>query len=666
MSLVNVSNLSLTFLENDLFKEIGFQVEPGDRIGLVGPNGTGKTTLLRLLAGKISPDRGEVRIARGTHIGYLPQDGYEAMSGTLFRSVTDAVPGRPLLRRKIREIEAALKTDPAEEEKIRLAAGLAEMHQAAADLDTRFPLHMAEKILMGLGFRPDDFDRPLASLSGGFQMRAALAGILYQNPDLLLLDEPTNHLDLPSVRWLEEFLQGFKGALMLISHDRDFLNRQIRRVISFETEGLRTYGGNYDFYLKAREEEERNLEASARNQEQKVKEARRFIERFKAKASKARQAQSKIKLVKKMELIERHQKKKTIRFSFPPAPRSGRDVLTLQGVGKGFGGMTLYRDLDLRVLRGDRVAIIGPNGAGKTTLLRMVANEMDPDQGRVLLGHGVDLSYYAQHHSEMLAPGNTIIEEVYRAVPHESVSFVRGVCGAFLFSGNDVDKPIGILSGGEKARVSLAKILVRPGNLLVMDEPTNHLDIISSEILIDALSAFNGTLLFVSHNQAFVNRLATKIWDIGDGGIQEYPGTLYEYYKHLALLENEAGGLIQGEAGKQASPAERPSQNGLLSRKEQRREKAEKRQQIRAALKPVQDNLHELEERIDAVETREKELGKMLADPDIFRDKERSLPLLNEYGDVRKKLEELMGRWEFKQKELEAIKEKLRLMPDAG
>ena len=656
MSLVNVLNISLTFLGKRLFHDINFQFEPGEHIGLVGPNGSGKTTLLRLIMGEVSPDNGEIKTAKGSRIGYLPQDVHETLSGTLLQSTLHSIPDRAGLRIEISTIEQSLKKNPKGQEQIKLTARLTQKHQEMGDLDRQFPAHKGEEILLGLGFKSEDFNKPIASLSGGWKTRAALGSLLYQNPDLLLLDEPTNHLDLPSVRWLEEFLQNYKGAMILICHDRDFLNRRIRRVISFEPEGLRGYSGNYDFYLKAREEERKSLKARARNQEQKIREAKRFIERFRSKASKARQAQSKIKLIKKEELIKTYQKDKAINFSFPRVDRSGREVLAIREVSKGYDNRTLYMNLNLSVLRGERVAIIGPNGAGKTTLLRMVAGETDPDQGVITLGHGVFMSYYAQHLSEMLNLGKTILEEVYQVVPHETIGFVRGVCGAFLFSGKDVDKAIGILSGGEKARVSLAKILVKPGNLLVMDEPTNHLDIISSEILIDALADYNGTLLFVSHNQSFVNRLATKIWDIREENILEYPGRLYEYYAHLARLEERSLPFPQQEGEGAKNGVKESSQKELQSRKMKRKEKAEKRRLINATLKPIQDKLLEMEERINDLEKREKELGKILADPDIFRDKKRGVPLLKEYGEVKGKMEELMRRWEYKQKELESAK----------
>ncbi len=655
MGIVNVFDLSLSFTGKTVFQDIGFQLEPGERVGLVGPNGSGKTTLLRLLVGEASPDKGEVRIAKETRIGYLQQDIHEAVSETIHRSMLDAIPQRARLRDEIRLGEQELKAAPSEKVQFHLAA----LHQEMADLDFRFPPHRAEKILFGLGFGSDDLDKPVGALSGGWIMRLALGRILYQNPDLLLLDEPTNHLDLPTVRWLEGFLQEYRGALILICHDREFLNRQIKRVLSLEPEGLRAYNGNYDSYLKAREEEKRSLEANARNQELKVKEAQKFIVRFRAKASKARQVQSKIKLVEKEELVKTHQKVKKIRFSFPPAKRSGRLVLALEGVSKAYGATHLYRDLNLTVLRGERVAVIGPNGAGKTTLLRMVAGEEAPDRGRIVKGHEVDLSYYAQHQSEMLDPTRTIIEEVYHVVPHESVGFVRNVCGAFLFSGEEVDKQVGVLSGGERARVSLAKMLVKPGNLLVMDEPTNHLDIISSEVLIEALARFDGTLLFVSHNQSFIRRLATKIWDIGHQGIAEYPGTLDEYDDHLAkALVGAKGSPATGI--REGGDWTKTTQEDLLkNRKLKRRQKAENRLRVGATLKPLQKDLLHLEHRIDDFEKKARCLEKTLADPDFFKDKEKSLPALNQYGEVRKKLDELILRWEHKQEELNATKKEL-------
>ena len=661
MSLVTVINLCLAFSGKELFHDVHLHVEFGERIGLVGPNGSGKTSLLRLLANETFPDRGEIRIKSGTRIGYLPQDISERLSGPLLRSVIDSIPGRVSIGKEIEALKTELKKSHAAEEQEKLAVKLAEMQNEMIHIDTTFPFHKAEKILLGLGFTMEDFQKPISSLSGGWKMRAALGTILYQVPDLLLLDEPTNYLDIPSVHWLEQFLADFKGAIILVCHDRDFLNKQIHRVISFEPGGggVKSYKGNYDQFLIQRQEDIKIMEAKAKNQEQKIKEAQKFIERFRAKATKARQAQSKIKLVRKIELVKSHRKEKSIHFSFPEVSPSGRVVITLKGVSKSFNNKNLYNNINLTILRGERVVLIGPNGFGKTTLLRMIAGEIETDQGSILLGNNVNMSYYAQHHSEMLVPDNTILDEVHRVVPHESVGLVRGVCGLFLFSGDEVYKPIGVLSGGEKARVSLAKILVKPGNLLVMDEPTNHLDLISSEILTDALSDFGGTVLFVSHNQSFINRLATKIWDINNGEIIEYPGNLDEYYNHSEKIAGELIPVSSHKYEEKKNLTREKSNKRGGSKKSKRKKKAEERNYINSQLKPVVENISRLEDKIAHLERREKEISDLLVDPDFFKDKDNSLPLLNEYDRVKTELEDSLHQWEEHQTILERIKRDL-------
>ena len=667
MSLATVIKVSLNFAERQIFNQVGLQVNPGDRIGLVGPNGSGKTTLLRIITGEIAPDSGEVKIAKNCRMGYLAQDVQETVSGSLLQSVLDAIPGRLSLEKDLKNAEHSLEKASDKPNQSTLGKQIANIHQEINRLNLDFPHHEAEKILLGLGFDVPDFQKPVSELSGGWKMRAALARLLYQKPDLLLLDEPTNHLDMPSVRWLEAFLQGFKGAMILISHDREFLNRQIHRIISFETEGMRSYSGNYDFYLKARGEEVKSLEAKARNQEQKVKDAQKFIERFRSKANKARQAQSKIKLVEKMEIIQTHSKEKAIRFSFPPIPRSGDEVVAIRDVSKWFGDNILYEHLNLRVTRGERIAIIGPNGCGKTTLLRAVAGELTPDRGKIVMGHQVNIAYFAQHHSDLLNPQKTVVEEVYQSTPNASIGFVRSICGAFLFSGNDVDKPISVLSGGERARVSLAKLLVKPGNFMLMDEPTNHLDIESSETLIDALSGYGGTLLFVSHNQSFVNRLATKIWDISGLEMIEYPGTLKEYYRHLAETEADihleqtspAKGLK--ETSDASTKDKGLSGNNNPHRKKDKRKEAEQRQRIHEVLAPIRKELEQTESFISHLETRQQEVEALLADPKIFEDSEKSVPLLTEYKEVKRKLDGQIEKWEGCHDRMESAKAQLEL-----
>jgi ATP-binding cassette subfamily F protein 3 len=667
MGLVTVIGLSHHFAGRVIFEDVGFGIESGERIGLIGPNGSGKTTLLRLLAGEITPEGGEIRISKGVRIGYLPQDLPDIFAGPLLPAVLNGVPGRAELVAECERLEAELTGASGVETQAAMAQRIAEFHLEISRLELQFPRHEAEKILEGLGFKKEDFETPVSTLSGGWKMRAALATLLYQKPDLLLLDEPTNHLDIPSVRWLTQFLGAFKSAMVLVCHDREFMNRQVRRIISFEEEAVRCYTGDYDSYLKMREQETEGLEAAARNQEQKVKAAQRFIERFQYKASKARQAQSKIKLLKKMELVETYRKPKRIHFSFPDFPESGRVVLTVANLGKGFGPKTLYRDMNLSILRGERVAIIGANGCGKTTLLKMVAGEMAPDQGKITVGYGTKMAYFAQHHSEMLNAENTVIQEVYREVPHARLGFVRNVCGAFLFSGEDVDKPVGVLSGGERARASLAKILVNPGNFMMMDEPTNHLDLFSAEILIDALSRYKGTLMFVSHNQSFVNRLATKIWDIRDGQVIEYPGTLDEYYDHLERSEAAKAEVVPEKAVKKGSMQgiESGDQENMLpehtrdGRKLGKREKAARRRLVQEALNPILARLEQIEQRISELERKQRELEGVLSETAVYKDKRKSVPLLNEYNGLREELNDLMERWEQYQTELQTARSSL-------
>ena len=647
MSLVNIIGLSLSFADREIFKNVGFRIEAGDRIGLVGPNGSGKTTLLKIITGEIVPDSGEIRATKGVRMSYLAQDGRENLTGPILDSVYKSAPGRIEALEGIKKTEDILPDAKDQDEQSRLAHKLADLHHKYSMLEDLYPLHKAEKILIGLGFKLDELNNDMSILSGGWKTRAALASMLFQEPDLLLMDEPTNHLDMPSIHWLELFLKTYKGALVLVSHDRDFLNRQTRRTLAIEIEGLRIYNGNYDNYLKAREEEEIYLEAQAKRTEQKVKDAQKFIDRFRYKSSKARQAQSKIKLIEKIELVQTYKPQKTIHFTFPDVERSGREVVSIKNLSKSFENKSIFKDLNLNILRGEKIGLIGPNGSGKTTLLKIIARELEQTKGEAVLGHKVEMSYFAQHHSEILHQSKTIVEEVYSSAPNASVTFIRNACGAFLFSGNDVDKPISVLSGGERARVALAKLLVIPGNFMIMDEPTNHLDLYSSEILIEALRKYEGTLLFVSHNQSFISKLATKIWNLDEGTITEYHGNLSEYYNHLEKEWNS----FRSEAHPQNMPSDKASEH--KNKKDIKREQAEQRKLRHERLKPLKDKLSSVEGNIEKNEKREKELNVLLASPELFADQNKSIPLMKEYKQVKEKLEELINQWESLNSEIE-------------
>jgi ATP-binding cassette subfamily F protein 3 len=662
MSLLHARGLSLRHGKKVILEGASFTLGAHDRVGLIGPNGAGKSTLMRIAAGLIEPDAGEIQLVRKARAGYLPQEISELPDGPLIEGVLRSVPGRASLQEKIASAEAALAaadspgrsgTDPsspasAEAEQMELAEELAILHDELQFHEERYGRHRAEEILLGLGFRPGQLAQPARDLSGGWRMRAALSALLLQDPELLLLDEPTNHLDVPTLEWFDDFLARSRKALLLVSHDREFLDRQIDRVLSFEPEGLRAYAGNYEAYLEQRAEELTALRSRAEKQEKERARTLAFIERFRAKATKARQVQSRVRALEKQERIELPEERDSVRFRFPEAPRSGREVLRFEGVEKRYGERVVYAALNAQLLRGERVAVIGLNGTGKTTLLKLVAGETLPDAGRMALGHNVSLGYFAQHHADQLEPARTVLDEVHRLVPAQPQGWVRGVLGAFLFSGDDVDKKVGVLSGGERARVALARLLVVPNNFLLLDEPTNHLDLDSSEALIEALSGYQGTLLFVSHNRSFVNGLATQVWEVKDGGIDVQPGNLDDWQERRAQ-ELEARRAAGGPGGaSERAQAARAGQG-----KESRQQRAAAREKRAQVLGPLRKEVGALEERVAALEAEKKSAEAQLADPALFADAARAAPLVKAYREAEKKLEELYGRWEHKQEELQ-------------
>jgi ATP-binding cassette, subfamily F, member 3 len=647
MSLLHARALSVRYGPKVLLDGASFALGHHDRAGLIGPNGSGKSTLLKILAGQIEPDRGTVQLVHRSRAGYLPQELSELPPGSVIDGVLASVPGRSWLQGRLAAVEAGLAQAATEEEQVELGGELAELHEQLAHHEELYGRYRAEEILGGLGFARSELSRPASELSGGWKMRAALAALLLRDPELLLLDEPTNHLDVPTLEWFDSFLRRSRKALLLVSHDREFLDRQIDRVLSLESEGLRAYAGNYERYLELRAAEEERLAAQAEKQSRRRAQMQAFIERFRAKATKARQVQSRVKLLEKEEIVQVREERATVRFRFPEAPRSGREVARLERVSKSYGATPVYRDLSAQVLRGDRIAVIGLNGTGKTTLLKLLSREIEPDAGVVALGHNVVTGYFAQHHTERLDPARTILEEVHGLVPTQAQSWVRGVLGSFLFSGDEVEKRIGVLSGGERARVALARLLVVPSNFLLMDEPTNHLDLDSSEALIDALTRYEGTLLFVSHNRSFVNGLATRIWEVRDGVIDSQPGDLDDWSRRrTAQTASEVqDGSSRASAGGQGVQA--------------RRERAFQREQRDKVLGPIKRAVAELEQRIAQLEQEKKAAEAQLADPALFSDPARSTPLITAYRDAARKLEELYARWEHKSEELAIAESRL-------
>jgi ATP-binding cassette subfamily F protein 3 len=681
VSLVVLDEVTLFFGDRMIFDAASLRLGHDDRIGLIGPNGSGKTTLLKIIAGEQEVDDGEVTRANGVRIGWLPQDLAIAGGRSLIDMILSSVPGRAELDERLAGAEAALeaatKDGAPEDELLDLAGEAAELHERIDHFERFFGEHEALAILAGLGFAPGDERRDIGELSGGWKMRGVLAGLLFQRPDVLLLDEPTNHLDLPSVAWFGEFLKRWSRCFLLISHDREFLNEQISRVVSLELEGVRTYAGNYERYVEARAEEETILAGKAKNLARERERLTRFVDRFRAQANKARAVQSRIKSLEKMESVETYQKRGVMRFSFPPTSRTAGDVVRVERLRKAYGDHVVFPGIDLTVRRGEKIGIIGVNGAGKTTLLRMIAGEIPHDAGAIRLGTGVEVGYYAQHHAETLDLSATVLEVVQRASPDTPPSRVRSICGAFMFSGDDIDKPVKVLSGGEKARVALARLLVRPGNLLLMDEPTNHLDLASSESLAASLGTFDGTLVFVSHNRSLIRALATRIWNVEDRRVETYPGTLDEYLysmaqRRLAVAAAEDGvaaarrdprGAVPQKAAAAARDGDprqaRPEESSARTREEDRvrkRREAEARRKRSARLGPLEKQVAQLEERIGVLEAEQKARSAELSDPSVYDDAARRNRLLGDYQTAQDKLEELVPRWEQAMAELESAK----------
>ena len=649
MSLLVLESAGLSFAGRVLFSDLGLRVDAGDRIGIVGRNGSGKTSLLKICAGKLEPGDGTVRYAGGMRIGYLPQEIDVEGGIPLVDSVVNSVPGKRALEDDLVAVEIGLEQSTIEAEQMELSTRLVELHEALNAFESTFSRHEALSILAGLGFTETDYSRDLSEFSGGWQMRAVLAALLFQKPDLLLLDEPTNHLDVPSVTWLGSFLKRQKQAVMLICHDREFLNEQVSRVVAFEADGVRQFAGNYDAYLRARVEHIEILGRRAANLAREKEQAERFIRRFRAQASKARAVQSRIKQLEKIEDVSVPTDERSLNFVFPPCERAGQDAVTLKDLSHDYGAGPVIGGVSLLARRGDRIAVVGANGNGKSTLLRIIAERQTPTGGEAKVGHNVKVAYYAQHVTELLDTRSSVLEEVWRHSAVEDITSVRNALGTMMFSGDDVDKSIGVLSGGEKARVALARIMVNPGNLLVMDEPTNHLDLESSEALATALRTFGGTIVFASHNRSFVNALATRIWDVKDGGVEEFPGTFAEYMDHCSRVSSgQVDETLQPEPAKKGkkSKSSRPTETETPSKKEPKPRSRPRN------LRGLRDRVSKYETRIAELEERQAERSTELSRPETYNDQARYNELLVAFQKDAEKLEELMARWEHAEREL--------------
>ncbi|HEX6853142.1 MAG TPA: ABC-F family ATP-binding cassette domain-containing protein [Candidatus Polarisedimenticolaceae bacterium] len=618
-----------------LFDGLTWLIPRAARLGFVGPNGAGKTTLLRILAGQETPDAGEVHRAGTVTVGYLPQEVETFADGSVLATVLDGFGELRRIEEELESLERRMASlGPGDPDLARATASYGDARHRFEAMGGDEVEAKARAILTGLGVPPDRFHEPLARLSGGWRMRVVLARLLLGRPDLLLLDEPTNHLDLEAIAWLEGFLETYEGAFVVVSHDRYFLNRMVSGIVELERGKLTHWPGNYDAYLEERAAREERLEEGAKRQAKEIARVERFIERFRYKASKAKQVQSRIKALEKVERIAAPSGVSQIRFGFPPAPRSGDIAVRVEGVAKAFGDRVVYRDANLLLRRGDRVALVGPNGAGKSTLLKLLAGRLQPDAGIADLGHNVIPQYYAQHQLDALDPKATVLEEIEKAASEDTRTRLRSILGRFLFSGDDVDKLVGVLSGGEKARVALAKMLIRPSNLLLLDEPTNHLDLRSREVLEEALDEFGGTLVVVSHDRYFINRIATSIAACGNGTIDLYPG---DYDTFLERPTAAPEGAEDGAGGaKRDRDAERDAKR--LEAEERNRRYREKKA-AEAKLAPVEGEIAKLEARL-------KELEASQTDPAVYESPEKAKAVGREKAEVESKLSRLYDEWE--------------------
>jgi ATP-binding cassette subfamily F protein 3 len=681
--LIQLADITKTFGVRTLLEHVTWQIGDGDRVGLCGPNGAGKTTLLKILAGLEEPDSGSVVKPAGLTIGYLPQDGLSHSGRTVFEEASSAF--QPLLDMKaeMHEIEHRLgdtSVSDAEHE--------AMLHRYA-DLQDRFRLAdgysmdlRIATVLRGLGFSADDAARPAETFSGGWQMRIALAKLLLGRPNLLLLDEPTNHLDLEARNWLEEYLSEYPYAVILVSHDRYFLDAVVTRITDVHLRQLDDYVGNYSKYVVQRDAKLDALRQAKKEQDEEVARVEMFINRFRYQATKAAQVQSRIKMLEKVVPIEVPPERKRIHFTFPTCAKSGRTVLELSHVRKayppapGAGGqtVTVFKDVNLHIERGDRIALVGPNGAGKSTLMRMLSQSETPDGGTLTVGHQVVMEYFAQDEAVRLNPALTVYETLEAGSPNDMVPAIRNILGGFLFSGDDIHKKAGVLSGGERTRLAVARMLLRPSNTLLLDEPTNHLDLDSKDVLLEALEDYGGTLILVSHDRYFVEKLATKIIEIGHGEAVVYPGTYTEFLWSKKAREDAAsasaappkksdggpthqkaqgsGLKAQGETAQGSglkaqgrAPERAQGVNAQQDREERKRIEAErkKRQREQEALRK---RIADLEARISTNEAEVKQLEAAMSEAGFYEDSARSRPLIDRHQALMWEVGDLMAQWE--------------------
>jgi len=619
--MISLENISIGFQEKVLFDNLNWRIPRGSRIGLVGNNGTGKTTLFRTIVGLVQPDKGNITLPRNRRIGYLPQDLIELKNNIDLVSYLREKSGIAKLEHSLKVCEEHLTSLSAESNKYQTALKKYEKitnlfeHRGGYTFSTQ-----AHKVLKGLGFREKDFTRQCSEFSGGWKMRIILASILLSSPDIILLDEPTNHLDTESLEWLESWLLDFSGTIMVISHDRYFMDKLMTQIAELAHQRLTIYQGNFSYYLKEKEKRHELLQKEAKNQQEKITKTQAFIERFRYKNTKAAQVQSRIKMLEKMQIVKIDKAPKKAAIYFPKCPRSGDKVVSVENLAKKYEEIAVFKGLNFTLHRGEKVALVGVNGAGKSTLSRLLSKREKPTAGTVNLGHKVNLAFFSQESSENLNYNNSIWEEISAEPSSMTTGERRNLLGAFLFSGDAIYKPISVLSGGEKSRLSLAKILMQESNFLILDEPTNHLDIVTKELFQQALLKYNGTILIVSHDRYFLDNLITRVIEIRDGRIYDYPGN-YSYF-----IEKRAQLLAETNDGDLSTKTKRVEQSKLKVKtldKQRKQKEAEERNRLYRQNKDILDRLKSVEEKIKVLEENKANVESQLCNPTILKNSKK-------------------------------------------
>ena len=652
--MLTINNLDIRYGDKHLFNNVSARINDKDRIGLVGVNGAGKSTLLKIICGIAETDPGVVNRPKRFSMAYLPQEATALDSGrTIYQEAENAFAEALVLQQDLDEVNRLLASvEPKSSEFSTLLKQQGELQHRLERVDIFRVQSQIEKVLMGLGFYVEDFDRPSSSLSGGWLMRLMLAKLLLAMPDLLLLDEPTNHLDLDSLTWLENFLLTYDGGLVIISHDRTFLDQVTSFTWELSLGRLTAFKGNYSKYVADKEIRMQVERAAYANQQAQIRQTMRFVQRFRAKSTKAKQVQSRLKQLSRMERIELADTEGEVSFHFPPAVPSGRLALDIESLGKRYAEKQVFQDISFQLQRGEKLAVVGVNGAGKSTLMRILAGLEKKDRGKVKLGHNVKISYFGQHQAQELAPSLTAMQTLSAVAGEMTVTEIRSLLGAFLFRGEEVDKKVQVLSGGEKSRLALAKMIVQPANLLILDEPTNHLDMSSQEVLQEAMAQYDGTIIIVSHNRHFVNSFVNKVLEIKNGCATLYEGNIEDYLYKLKNLEAARQIKLQEETDNDSVQEDSSvKQRGKAARQEQARVRQEKSRKIN----PLKKDVEQAEENIAGMETRKKELEQVMADPELYRDQDKFAECSKEYISLERKLKRMYQRWEEVQAKIDAI-----------